>query len=149
MIAGGVTGAFAGPELASFFSAAGRLGISQYIASGRSARKEAVFAGSPAMNTIGICRVLSVFRSQTATSRPWLGRRDRSITITSGGLVRMARQMAPPSPWRYSISNPALRQAARSGPASASFQWMTRATGMGSRGYFKLVLGNEAVYRGI
>src|SRR6185437_9186548 len=49
------------------------------------------------------------------------------------GLVRRARQMAPPSPSRYSVSNPALRHAASRGLASASFQWMTRTTGMGTR----------------
>ena len=54
---------------------------------------------------------------------PWLGRRVTSITTASGGgVARIARQIAMPSPSRYSTSNPAPRHAAISGSASAALQ---------------------------
>jgi len=122
IICGGTIAPRAGP-LHADFSAAASAAIVAYDASGKSWRTRSSFSPSPFTNSSGISLVYFNPRSQIPISRPWLGRRDKSISTASGMLARMALLTAGPfiSP-SYSGSKPAERTVSSSGPASSGLQ---------------------------
>src|SRR6266852_6127635 len=95
-------------------------------ASGSSRRMRSTFSSTPPANTIGIKRVILLFRRATATSRPWEGRRSRSMRNKSGKLARNCPTPPPVLSGDASTPNPASLSARAWSRASSGFQQIRR-----------------------
>ena len=95
-------------------------------ASGNSSSAWATFSGLPARKRTGTARSAFDWRTERATSRPWEGRRERSMTKAAGGRALSSRIPIEVPGTVASTSYPSRSsRAARSG-ASSSLQWTRR-----------------------